>query len=90
MTRYGHIFMDSVGRNGRERPDAEQRYNSTLSLTSALDCGWWANVTSWVLYVRERDPVPTVQEAGRAAGLVCDGVENLASHWGSITVPSSP
>jgi len=49
-----------------------------------------AKATSWVLYARERDPVPTVQEAGWATGLVWDGVENLACHWGSITVPSSP
>jgi hypothetical protein len=32
----------------------------------------------WPFYPLERDPVPIVQEAGRAPGLVWMGVENLA------------
>jgi hypothetical protein len=27
---------------GREDPEGEQRYSSTLSLTSALGTGWWS------------------------------------------------
>ena len=40
------------------------------------------------LYPRERDPVPTVLEAGRAPGQVWTGAENLASHRDSIPGPS--
>ena len=36
------------------------------------------NATPRPLYSRERDPVPTVQEAGRAPGPVWTGAENLA------------
>ena len=37
-------------------------------MTSALDWGWVVNATPRPLYPRERDPVPTLQEA-RCAGL---------------------
>jgi hypothetical protein len=37
-----------------------------------------------------KDPVPIVQEAGWAPGLVWTGAENLASHRDSIPGPSSP
>jgi len=39
---------------------------------------WVVNATSRPLYPRERDPVPTVQEAGWAPGPVWTGAENLA------------
>jgi hypothetical protein len=42
-----------------ESPDGEQRYSSTLSLTSALDGGGWSTPCG-PLYPRERDPVSTV------------------------------
>jgi hypothetical protein len=29
-------------RTGHEGPEGEQKYNSTLSLTSALEGGWWS------------------------------------------------
>jgi hypothetical protein len=37
-----------------------------------------------------KNPVPIVQEAGWAPGSIWTGAENLAPHWGSIPVPSSP
>jgi len=40
--------------------------------------GWVVNPTSRLLHPWERDPVPTVQEAGRAPGPVWKGAENLA------------
>jgi hypothetical protein len=40
--------------------------------------GWVGNATPRPLYYRERDPVPTVYEAGWATGLVWKGAENLA------------
>ena len=44
---------------GHEDPEAEQRYSSTLSLTSALDGGGWVvNATPRPLYPWDRDPVP--------------------------------
>ena len=36
------------------------------------------------LFTPRKDPVPIVQEAGWAPGLVWTGAENLAPHWGSI------
>ena len=39
VTRYGHMFVGSVHRNDHEGPDTQQRYSSTLSLTSAVDGG---------------------------------------------------
>jgi hypothetical protein len=50
-----------------------QRYNCTLSLTSALD--GVVNATPWPLYPR----LPIVQKAGWVPGLVWRGTENLAS-----------
>ena len=37
------------------------------------------NATPWPLYPRERDMVPTVQEAGWAPGLILVGAGSLAS-----------
>jgi len=42
------------------------------------------------LYPPGKDPVPIVQEAGRATGPFWTGAENLAPHRDSIPVPSSP
>ena len=42
--------------------DGEDMYSSTLSLTSGLD-GVGCYPTPWLLYSRERNPVPTEQEA---------------------------
>jgi len=36
------------------------------------------NITPWLLYPQERNPVPIVWEAGWAPGLVWTGAENLA------------
>ena len=51
-------------------------YNSTLSLTLALDwCGW--STARPVRFTPGKDPVPIVQEAGWAPGPVCTRAENL-------------
>jgi len=52
--------------------------------------GWGVSVTPRPLFTPWIDPVPTVQEAGWAPGLVWTGAENLASHRDSITGPPSP
>ena len=40
--------------------------------------GWVVKATPRPLYLRERDPVPTVQEDGWAPGPVWTGAENVA------------
>jgi hypothetical protein len=45
-------------RTGHEDPEWELRYNSTLSLTSALHGGGWSTPRPG-----ERDPLPIVHEA---------------------------
>jgi hypothetical protein len=62
-------------RKGHEGPEREQKYSSTLSLTSALDGGWVVKATPWPLYRRERAGARCI------GGLVGPraGVENLAS-----------
>ena len=37
-----------------------------------------------------KEPVPIIWEAGWTSGPVWTGAENLAPHWDSILVPSSP
>jgi hypothetical protein len=73
-----------VNAKGKVRPKAvyeglegEQRYSSTVSLTSALDAGGWLTPRHWPLNPRERDPVPIVQEAGWAPGPVWMDAENI-------------
>ena len=51
---------------------------------------WMVNATPRPLYPQERDPVPTVQEAGWAPGPVWTGAENLVCHRDSFHGPSSP
>jgi len=89
VTRYGHIFVGLLHRNDHESPDAEQRYSSSLSLTSAVDGGWMANATLRLLYAPETH-YPLYRRLGRPPGLVWDGAENLTFRWGSIPGPSSP
>jgi hypothetical protein len=64
-------------RAGHEGPEGEQRYSSTLSLTSALDEGGWSTPRP-SRFTSGNDPVPIVQEAGWATGLVWMAAENLA------------
>jgi hypothetical protein len=47
---------------GHESPEREQRYSSTLSLTSALDGGGWSTPRPG-RFNHANDPVPIVQEA---------------------------
>ena len=56
--------------NYHEGTEEDQRYSSTLSLSSPLDVGGGVNAKPLLLYLRERAPVPIVQEAGRAPGPV--------------------
>jgi len=69
-------------RTGHEGPGGEKIYSSTLPLTSTLDGSGWSTsspgrATPW------KDPVPIVEEDGRAAGPVLTGMENLAPRWNS-------
>ena len=41
-------------------------------------------------FIAGKDPVPIVQQAGRAPGPVWTGAESLAPHRDSIPGPSSP
>jgi hypothetical protein len=52
-------------RTGHKGSKGEQRYSSTLSLTSALDGGGWLTPRSG-FYNPENDPVTIVQENGWA------------------------
>ena len=56
----------------------EQRYSSTLSLTSALDRGWVVNATPRPLHPREREPVSIVQGAEGTPVPVWTGADSLA------------
>ena len=55
----------------------EERFSFTLSLTSELDGEWMFNVTPRPPYPLGKDPVPIVQAAGWAPGLVWTGAENI-------------
>ena len=50
--------------------------------------GWVVNATPRPLYDREKDPVPILQEAGRAPESVWTGAENLAP--AGIRSPNRP
>ena len=51
---------------------------TTLSLTSALDWGWWLTPLPSRL-TPPNDPVPIVQKAGSFLGPARTGVENLGT-----------
>ena len=56
----------------------EQRYSSTLSLTSALDRGGWSTPRAGC-FTAEKDPVPiVVKEAAWSPGPVLTGADNLS------------
>ena len=76
-------------RTGHKDPDGEQRYSSTLSLTSALEVGGWSTPRPG-RFAPRKDPVPIVEESGWAPGPVWTGAENLAPTRDSIPEPSSP
>jgi hypothetical protein len=69
----GHVHP----RTGHEGPEGEQRYSSTLSLTSALD-GVGGQRHALAALAPGKRTVPIVQEAGWAPGPVWTGTENLA------------
>ena len=46
--------------------------------------GWVVSVTPWVVYPREGDPVPIVQEAVWTPDTFGTGTENFAPHRDSI------
>jgi hypothetical protein len=72
---------------GYEGTEGEERYSSTLSLTSALDGGGWSTPRPG-RFIPGNDLVPIVQEAGWAPGQVWTGAENLAS--AGIRSPDRP
>jgi len=63
-------------RIGHESPEGE--HTSTLSSTSPLD-GVGKRHDPSALYPRERQPVPTVQEAERTPGPVWTSAKNLTA-----------
>ena len=63
-------------RTSHEGPEGEQRYRSTLSLTSGPNWGEWSKSRP-DRFTPGNDPVPTVQKAGRALGPVWTGTEHL-------------
>jgi hypothetical protein len=63
--------------NCHEGTDGEHKYNSVLSLTSALDGGGWSTPHPG-RFTPEKDPILTVQESRWAPGPVWTGEENLA------------
>jgi hypothetical protein len=64
-------------RTDYESPEGEQRYSSTLSLTSPL-AGSGLSIPRPSHLTPGKDPVPIVEEAGWAPGPVCKGAGNLA------------
>jgi hypothetical protein len=65
-------------RTSHEVPEGEKRQSSTLSLTSALDGGGWLTPRTGRI-ASGNDPVPVVEEAGRAVVAVWTTAENLAN-----------
>ena len=51
-------------------------YSPTVSLTSAVDGGWWSTPRAG-RFTSGKDPVPIALEAGWAPGLVWIGAESL-------------
>jgi len=85
------VKKDEVpSKTGHKDPERESWYNSTLSLTWALDGGWRSKPRPGRFTPRKKDPVPIVQEAGWAPGPVWMSARNLASHRDSIPGMSSP
>jgi hypothetical protein len=60
-----------------EDPEEVYRYNSTLSLTSALDGGGWSMPHPGCLTPNKKELVPIVQEAWWAPRMVRTIAENL-------------
>jgi len=64
MNIYIYIYKDKDkgkvhSRTGHEGSKGEERYSSTLSLTSALDGGGWSTPHPG-RFTSEKEPVPTV------------------------------
>ena len=56
-------------RTGHEDPKEEQKFSSTLYLTSEVDRGWWSTPRPGRL-TNGKDPVPIVQQAAWDPGPV--------------------
>jgi hypothetical protein len=74
-------------RTGHEAREGEKNYSSTLSLTLALDGGWWSTPRPG-RFTPRKDPVPIVQGARWAPGPVWTSAENLSPI--SILSPDRP
>jgi len=61
-----------------DNPIAVNKYYYIIILDLCTRRGWGVSVTPWQHLTPGKDPVPIVQEAGWASGLVWTGVENLA------------
>jgi hypothetical protein len=89
--RYIHLKVNSKGlpRTGHEGPEGEQRYSSTLSLTSALDGVGGERHAPAAFPPRERPGTHCIRSwVGPRAGL--DGCGKSHPHWDLIDGPSSP
>jgi hypothetical protein len=62
-------------RTGHDGPEVQQRYSSTLSLTSALDEDVWSTPHPG-RFSPGKDPVAILKEGGWASGPVWTGGEN--------------
>jgi hypothetical protein len=69
-------------------PEGEWRYSATRFNLSARRSGWSAPHPG--RFTPGKNPVPIVQEAGRATGPVWTCTKNLAPYRDSIPGPSSP
>ena len=63
-------------RTGYEGPEGEERYSSTLSLTSALDWGGWSTPRPG-RFTTGKDPIPIVLEVGWAPELVVSNLQSI-------------
>jgi hypothetical protein len=81
-------FKVRVPHNRPEGPGGGRRIALLSFLTSALEGGGWSALCPGC-FTPGKQPVPTVQEAGWAPGLVWTCAKNLAPHRDSIPGPSS-
>jgi len=77
---YEQIFLLKRFTLERAMNASRIRHSSTLSLTSALDGGWWLTPRPGCFTPRSRDPASIIQETGWASGPV----------WMATKISSAP
>jgi hypothetical protein len=77
-------------RTSHEHPEGEQRYSSTLSLTSALDVGMGGQIHSSAALLSGRRPRIHCTEVSVGPRAAIDGCVKPHPHRDSIPRPSSP